>query len=319
MSGLRLLRSNEEDRVLVQRGYRAAKAITRHHAKSFFFASAVLFGQRRKAAFALYAFCRSVDDLVDASQSSHSMLEVALERVRSFIDEIYTQPAASVFEDLMPYEVISAFRDTVYRFQIPAQPFHDLVLGMQMDLTQNRYQTWNELDLYCYRVAGTVGLMMAPVLGCSDPRAHVAASDLGKAMQLTNILRDIREDFERGRIYLPQDELEAFGVSESTISEHRVDEAFKNLMRAQIDRARQLYRRGAAGISALSGFGSQSMVRVMSSVYGAILSSIEHNDFDVFRSRAAVPFGRKLQLAAKAIAFKPVYHTSPRAISSGVQ
>jgi phytoene synthase len=191
----------------------------------------------------------------------------------------------------------AALRHAVHRFRIPELPFQELISGMEMDLTQQRYDTWEELHRYCYRVAGVVGLMMAPVLGCTDASALRCAEELGVAMQLTNILRDVREDWERGRLYLPRAELAAFGLTEADVARGVVDARWRDFMRFQVARARAYYARAAAGIPALGGFGAQRMVRLMGALYGDILRVVEERDFDVFSARAHVPGSRKVALA----------------------
>lgn len=303
---------------LIARGYRRARVVTRHHAKSFFFASYLLFGQRRKAAFALYAFCRRLDDLVDAGESAlpgeaPMALATRLARARERVAEVYLplpelaskelgppsarQPSAEAPSPWDPSE-FAALRHTIHHYRIPEQPFQDLISGMEMDLSKVRYDTWEELDLYCYRVAGVVGLMLTPVLGCEDARAVEPAADLGRAMQLTNILRDVREDLERGRVYLPSEELRAFGITEDDLRAGRVDAKWRDFMRFQIQRARAYYARAAAGVRYLTGFGSQRMVRLMGAIYGDILRDIEARDYDVFSGRAHTTTGRKLELTA---------------------
>ncbi len=308
-----------EDPRLVARGYRLAKQVTRQHAKSFFFASYLLFGARRRAAFALYAFCRRLDDMVDegSAGTAPGELQARLQRARQKVAEVYlpipelaaahlgtpadrlkSTPEQSPWD---PAE-FAALRHAIVRFRIPEQPFQELISGMEMDLTKDRYATFEELDLYCYRVAGVVGLMLTPVLGCSDVRAAAHAADLGRAMQLTNILRDVREDLERGRVYLPADELKSFGLGEDDLRRGQVDDRWRDFMRFQIARARTLYASAGAGVPYLQGFGSQRMVRLMGGIYGDILRVIEARDYDVFSARAWVPGRRKLALAAAAMA-----------------
>jgi phytoene synthase len=309
--------SSSDDRALVERGYGLARTVTRHHAKSFYFASYLLFGQRRKAAFALYAFCRRLDDMVDGDGGAVPYdLSVRLERARQMVAEVYlpmpdlaAPGLESPAERLMAAEAQSpwdagefaALKHCIRHYRIPEQPFQDLISGMEMDLTKSRYATFEELDLYCYRVAGVVGLMMTPVLGCSDARAVGPAADLGKGMQLTNILRDVREDLERGRVYLPAEELAAFGLTEEDLRRGVVDERWRAFMRFQVGRARAYYARAATGVKYLTGFGSQRMVRLMGAIYGDILREIEERDYDVFRARAFVPGRRKLALATAAM------------------
>lgn len=311
--------NSHDDPRLVSQGYQRAKRVTRAHAKSFFFASYLLFGARRKAAFALYAFCRRLDDMVDEGGEGVAPmdLQARLERARRMVAEVYlpmpelaAQGLESPAERLMstpeqsPWDrsEFAALKHCIRHFRIPEQPFQDLISGMEMDLTKTRYATFEELDLYCYRVAGVVGLMLTPVLGCSEVRAVAHAADLGRAMQLTNILRDVREDLERGRVYLPDEELRAFGLTVDDLRRGQVDERWREFMRFQIRRARAYYARAAAGVPMLQGFGSQRMVRLMGSIYGDILRVIEERDYDVFSARAWVPGRRKLALAASALA-----------------
>jgi len=310
---------SHEDMALVAQGYRLARQVTRHHAKSFFFASYLMFGARRKAAFALYAFCRRLDDLVDEGGNGLTPvhLKARLDKARQMVAEVYLpmpelaapgmdSPAERLMsaQEQSPWDAgeFAALKHCVYHFRIPEQPFQDLISGMEMDLTKDRYATFEELDLYCYRVAGVVGLMLTPVLGCSDPRAASHAADLGRAMQLTNILRDVNEDLERGRVYLPSEELKAFGLTEEDLRRGQVDERWRDFMRFQIRRARAYYARAAAGVQYLNGLGSQRMVRLMGGIYGDILRVIEARGYDVFASRAYVPGRRKLALAAAAMA-----------------
>lgn len=300
------------DPSLIAQGYRAAQAVTREHAKSFYFASIALFGARRRGAFALYSFCRRLDDLVDIEQPSG--LDVRLKQARALVAGIYwkwpdlacSTPGVlpeTPDQRLVPWpsDELAALEDTIRCFRIPERPFQDLISGMEMDVRKRRYATFAELDLYCYRVAGTIGLMLTPLLGYSDPWALGPAAELGKAMQLTNILRDIKEDLDRDILYLPADELAAFGLSEDDLRDGRVDDRFIAFMRCQISRARSFYARAATGVPYLTGFGSQRMVRMMGSIYGGILEEIEAQGYDVFRARARVSTGRKLGIAARVL------------------
>ena len=310
----------------VATGYARCKAIARAHARSFYFASIALFGARRRAAFALYAFCRRLDDLVDEGTLPHAQdvlvhpsvsgaqvmpgrdeLARRLQLARALVSEVYVPfPAlrsatryegpADVATLWQPDELL-ALRDTVARFGVPEQPFQDLISGMERDLEKTRYETYAELELYCYRVAGTVGLMLAPVLGCRDARALQQAAELGKAMQLTNILRDVKEDLGRGRVYLPQAELRAYGITEAQLQQGTVDGRWVDFMRWQVARAREAYARAQVGIGALGAFGGQAMVRLMGEIYGAILSAIERQGYDVFRVRAHTTGLQKLAIA----------------------
>jgi phytoene synthase len=309
------------DKALVARGYEMAESVTRQHAKSFFFASFMLFGMRRKAAFSLYGFCRRLDDMVDVADAAQGAVSEGLAerlvRARRAVAELYVEtpeladprmppPGTRSTGGEGPWDAaeLAALVDCIRRFRVPEQPMQDLISGMEMDLTKHRYADWAELDQYCYRVAGVVGLMMAPMLGCSDEGALGPAADLGRGMQLTNILRDVKEDLERDRVYLPLDELAAFGLTVDDLRRGVVDDRWRGFMRCQIARARAYYARAARGIPALTGFGCQRMVRLMGSIYGDILRVIERNDYDVFSGRLSVPTSRKVALAA-AILVRP--------------
>jgi len=302
------------DAALVQQGYASARRVTAHHAKSFYFSSLVLFGQRRLGAFALYAFCRRVDDAID--ESTDERRAETLARVREVIDALFDRGEVLDVPGFPPSE-LHALLDTCTRYQIPRTPFLELLAGMQMDLEQDRYRTWAQLDLYCYRVAGVVGLMMAPLLGTTDPVALRHAADLGRAMQLTNILRDVREDLGRGRVYLPQDELAACGVTEMDLRRGELTPGIRKLLTLQIDRARALYASAAQGIPWLSAFGGQRLVALMSSIYGGILDVIEARQLDVFSSRASVSLGGKVWRLLKVLFTSPTARSTPPALEAG--
>jgi phytoene synthase len=274
---------------LEARGARVCRAITRHHARTFYFASACLPRPTRAHAYAIYGFCRWADDGVDSALDRSEAAD-KLGLAREALDLAYSdQPVAPG---------LLAFRKTVRARSIPRDLFDALLDGMEMDLDVTRYATFAELDRYCYRVAGVVGLMMTHVFGYRSECCWPNALALGTAMQLTNILRDVAEDLDMGRIYLPQDELARFGVDEAQLREGRVDDAFRALMRFQVDRARRYYETAEAGIPWLVGDSSRLTVRVMGRVYGGILGAIERQGFDVFRGRARVSTPRKLATLA---------------------
>ncbi|WP_435017072.1 phytoene/squalene synthase family protein [Tundrisphaera sp. TA3] len=267
------------------RGARVCRRITRHHARTFYFASACLPRSTREHAYAVYGFCRWADDGVDQARDRAEAAS-RLEEARGTLDLAYGAGPA-------PPGLLT-FRRTVRERGIPRQLFEDLLDGMAMDLDVTRYADFAALDLYCYRVAGVVGLMMTHIFGYRSSVCFPQAQALGTAMQLTNILRDIAEDWSRGRVYLPQDEMARFGVSETTLDRGRPDPAFRDLMRFQIDRARGYYAEAEAGIPWLVGASSRTTVRLMGRTYGGILDAIERLDLDVFRARARVSTPRKL-------------------------
>jgi phytoene synthase len=241
-----------------------------------------------------------LDDFVDEATPS-SKPAARLVEARALIRTVHAPGALPTAGAPWDPAELAALRDAVRRFGIPEAPFHDLVAGLETDLTQRRYPTFAALDIYCFRVAGTVGLMLAPVLGYTRPRALHAAADLGRAMQLTNILRDVREDLARGRIYLPEDELATFGVTEDDLARGRMSGRMRRLFMWQIERARRYYAAGCAGIRLLHGARARLTVRLMATLYADILRTIEAHDYDVFRERAAVSALRKAALVARCL------------------
>lgn len=263
------------------------EAIARHHGRTFYFASRCLPRAQRRAILAAYAYCRIADDIVDAAGETGA--DNALTDLAAWEDEI-THPV---------HPVAVAFAIARKQFAIPSKPVHDLLAGIRMDVTTNRYASWVDLRSYCYLVAGTVGLMVAPILGCKDDQALEHAAELGIAMQLTNILRDIGEDATRNRLYLPQDEIEMFGCTVESILAGQPGPAFPMLLDYQIVRARALYAQARLGIPALDASGRFTTL-VASDLYARILTEIEANRYDVFGTRAHCSTKRKL-LALPAI------------------
>jgi phytoene synthase len=291
---------------LLEEGYARAKAVTRLHARTFAFASVALFGERRRASFALYAFCRHLDDLVDgdntgdgrvkAPRASPAELRDRLATARAAVAAVYGEASTGLSRLPWHESELAAFQDTVQRFGIPQAPFQSLIDGMEMDLTWCRYPDFEALRLYCHRVAGVVGLMMTPVLGYRDERCLPHADELGMALQLTNILRDVREDLARDRVYLPQDELKHFGLTEDDLRAGKVDARWRAMMAFQVARARAYAARGQLGVPDLKGYGSQRVARLMGTLYTDILTTIEANGYDIFSTRARVSTGRKVRL-----------------------
>jgi 15-cis-phytoene synthase len=271
----------------MERGYRLAGRITRQFAKTFYFASRFLPQDKRQASYCVYALCRLSDETVDTPQDYYLS---GLAAIRENIGLAYSK--AALKEDLL-----LSFRETVTRYEIPREYFEKILEGMSMDLKIRRYATFKDLYDYCYKVAGVVGLIMLKILGYRDQEAEKHAVELGIAMQLTNILRDIKEDFLRGRIYLPQEDLQRFNVTEEDISKGIVNEAFRSLLKFEIGRARQYYTASSAGIRFIPQANSRFVVCAMKKIYGGILEAIERNNYDVFTRRAAVGGLRKVILA----------------------
>lgn len=270
--------------------YDAARRVTKHHAKSFYFASPFLPREKRRHAFAVYALCRKLDDDVDEAPDEVT----AIARVAAFgatLDRVYD---AAMLQD----DVLEAARLTIRACAIPRQYFDDLAEGCRADLTVSRYADWPALERYCYLVAGVVGLMMCRVFDLRDASAEPKAVAMGNAMQLTNICRDVKEDFERGRVYLPQDELQAARIDDAALTSFCnggvVTDAWRSFLSSQVDRARALYDEGQAGLSALPRDGSRQTAAVMAHVYGGINDVIEKADYDVFSKRRSTGLLGKL-------------------------
>jgi len=268
--------------------YRTCRDITRNASKTFFLASQFLGAEQRRAVWAVYAFCRTADDIVDRIGSGAGAIQALDELERRVI-------AASNGDANEP--IFVAYADATRRFGIPIEPALALLQGARMDLTIRRYATFAELGEYCYLVASTVGLLVSPILGYSTPKALDYGIALGRAMQLTNILRDVGEDAAMGRIYLPIEDLNRFGFGESHVFQRVVDEKFVELMRFQIARVRELYAEAEPGIAMLAPE-SRYPVKLALSLYRRILGAIERNGYDVFTRRAFVPFPAKLATAA---------------------
>lgn len=268
----------------LHQAYRHAALITARYSKSFYFASAFLPAPKRRTVRALYAFCRTVDDIVDVGKDGCDPHH-ALQSWR----QIVSHPSVETDDP-----VVIAWGDTLQRYHIPRHYALQLIDGVARDMEQHRYQTFDQLATYCYSVASTVGLMSMHIIGYQGQDAIPYAIKLGVALQLTNILRDVGEDYHNGRIYLPLQELDSFGLDESHIFAGQVTERWRQFMRFQINRARQLYAEAWPGIRMLSPDG-RFAIAVALDVYRAILDKIEANDYDVFRQRASLSAFEKIQ------------------------
>ena len=269
------------DAALLESAYRHCHSLTAHHSKSFFVASGLLPRAKRRAIRALYAFCRVSDDIVDYPDAN---VEEKLASWRRRI--LQAEP-----DDGDPVAV--AWTDARTAYAVPDHYVDQLLDGVAADLRVDRYATFEELATYCYGVASTVGLMSMHIIGFAGPEAIPYAVKLGVALQLTNILRDVAEDWERGRCYLPQDELAAFDLGEADIAAGQVTDRWRAFMRFQIKRTRQIYREAIPGIAMLNRDG-QHAIAAATAIYGAILDDIEANDYDVFSRRAYVSNARKV-------------------------
>ncbi|MEM7290339.1 MAG: phytoene/squalene synthase family protein, partial [Pseudomonadota bacterium] len=198
-----------------------------------------------------------------------------------------------------------AVEETICECDIPRAYIDDLIEGVELDQGAVRLKTWSELDRYCYLVAGVVGLIMTRIFGLADRQYEQQAIELGNAMQLTNILRDIAEDLERDRIYLPEEELSGYGITETDLRSGKVTPQWVEFMSFQIERAREYYRDSEAGIAHLDADGSQRAVWVMRDVYAGILDEIERAEYNVFQGRCFVSFPRKCGLVLRRLLLNP--------------
>jgi phytoene synthase len=256
---------------------------------SFYYSFRFLPLDTRRAMTALYAFCREVDDVVDeASDPAVARLKLGWWR---------TQINAA-FDATPLHPVAQALKPIVASFSLPREHFQAVIDGMWMDLDQNRYVDFNTLERYCYRVAGVVGLLSAKIFGYVDPATGDYAQQLGIAFQLTNIIRDVGEDSRRGRIYLPQDELERFGVSSADIFQARVNPAFQALMRFQVERARGIYAKALAMLPPQDRR-AQRPGLMMAGIYRALLDEIARSGYRVLDRRVSLTPLRKAWIAWK--------------------
>ena len=270
-------------------GYRESRAITRREAKNFYYAFLTLPQARRSAIYVVYAFCRHCDDAVDTAGSRDEKL-AAIAGLRTRLQQAYLGHAND--------RLFHPLADVADKYDIPEEYFEDVIRGVEADLTKVRYENFDELREYCYRVASVVGLICLQIFGYKDASAKDHAIDLGLAMQLTNIVRDIREDLELGRIYLPQDEMARFGYSEADLQAGTVNESFVNLMRYQAQRARSYFISGFQLLPYLSPR-SRACPAVLGQIYSKVLQRIEASGYDVFQHRISLSRTEKLRVTAQ--------------------
>eukprot|EP00897_Mesotaenium_endlicherianum_P006033 jgi/Mesen1/5458/ME000273S04690 len=283
-------RAQPIDAELLREAYERCGEVCAEYAKTFYLGTKLMTPNRQKAIWAIYVWCRRTDELVDGPNARH-ITPRALDRWEERLEDVFNG---------QPYDMLdAALADTVNTFPVAMQPFRDMIEGMRMDLRKSRYETFDDLYEYCYNVAGTVGLMSVPVMGISPhSKASVesvydAALALGIANQLTNILRDVGEDSRRGRVYLPQNELAQFGLSDEDIFKGEVTEKWRAFMRFQIKRARDYFVKAEAGVRELDEH-SRWPVWASLNLYSQILDAIEANDYNNFTKRAYVQKWKKM-------------------------
>jgi phytoene synthase len=271
----------------ISRVLRAPQTLARSTGSNFYYAFLLLPRQKREALKNVYGFCRIIDDIVDEDPAGRDPY-AELERWRQEIANCYRgAPSTDFGERLM---------DSIEEFDLPIQPFLDLIDGMEMDLNWHSYQTFYDLREYCYRVASAVGLICIEVFGYQSVRAREYAINLGLALQLTNIMRDLKEDIARGRVYIPLEDLERFGYSEKDMRSYLYNAPFIEMMKHQRTRASSYFDRAAASLSD-EDRPSMFAAETMGAIYRELLDAIAAVQFDVYRNRVTVPKKRRLQIA----------------------
>ena len=276
---------------LLQQSYDECKRLNALHGKTYYLATLLLPAKKRPPVHALYGFARYADEIVDDLASTLSPHEKA-EALRTWGDSVLTDLRKGESSDLIGRALV----DTVNKYSIPLDYFDAFMTSMEMDLTVTRYQTYDDLMKYVYGSAVVIGLEMLPILGYSDPRAIEAATALGTAFQLANFIRDIDEDIERGRIYMPLDDLARFGVSEEMLLQRMLTPEIIEAIKYQIARVRELQEKAEAGIPYLDPI-SRPCIRAASELYCGIVDEIEANGYDVFNKRATTSQWRRLRVA----------------------
>jgi squalene synthase HpnC/squalene synthase HpnD len=285
----------------VAESYAECRRLARAAASNFYYAFYMLPRPKRDALCALYAFMRLLDDVSDVpgsltdspdSVDATAAKRAALSHWRAMLDQTLAGDAAA-------HPILPAFADTIRRYQIPPRYFHDLISGVEMDLTETRYATFERLREYCYRVAGTVGLTCLHAFGFDDPHAPELAERLGIAFQLTNIVRDVGADLALGRVYLPAEDLARFGCSPEQLARGVVTPAVRELLRFEAERAWRFYAEGSR-LLRLVHRDSRAALWALTRIYSALLARIEERDFDVFSSRVRLTAAEKAAILLRA-------------------
>lgn len=296
----------------IDHAYEKCRQVTEEYSKTFYLGSQMLDRHEQRAVWAIYNWCRSTDELVDGHAAAHTTM-ADLEAWEGRLDRVF-ELATGPLDNCTSWEDL-ALADSIRRFSLIKKPFEEMIDGMAMDLVKTRYEDFQELEVYCYRVAGTVGLMTLPILGFNTRQNRTehrqtetiaAALALGVALQLTNILRDVGEDGRRGRIYLPREDLRRFEITEEELLETCHSDGFlfkgqrwRDFMEFQLARCHKFYIASEVGIPGLS---EVNRLGVMAAryVYGEILEAVRRNNYDNFSRRAFVPLHEKALLLGKA-------------------
>ncbi len=272
--------------------YETCRKETQQWAKTFYLGTLLLPYEKRRAIWAIYVWCRRTDELMDSSDALTKSAEELSDNLNA-----WEENTRNIFKGIVKTDLDAVLADTLEKYPQTIEPYLDMIAGQRMDLDKFRYKNFDELKLYCYRVAGTVGLMTQNVMGIDSfyaaaswievPDISEAAIALGIANQLTNILRDVGEDRHRGRIYLPQDEIKQFGYSEEELLKGVLNSQWEDLMAFQLKRAREWFKASEEGIKWLSA-DARWPVWTSLRLYRKILDSIEKLNYDVFNNRAYV-------------------------------
>jgi phytoene synthase len=271
----------------LSRMFGAHGALARATTSNFYYSFLLLPKSKRKAIQDVYEFCRLLDDIVDEDQTGRDPY-AQLQYWRDEVEACYQgNPASEFGEQLI---------ESIEEFELPKQPFLDLIDGMEMDLKWRSYQTFADLREYCYRAASTVGLISIEIFGYESARTREYAVNLGLALQLTNVLRDLKEDISRGRIYIPLEDLERFGYSEDDLRAYRYNAPFIELMKFEYARARSYFNKAAASLPDQDR-ASMFAAEIMGNIYKELLDQMPAVQFDVYRNRLTVTKSRRLKIA----------------------
>ena len=256
---------------------------------SFYYSFLSLPDKKRDAIIALYAYCREVDDVVD---------QVAEPQIKAAKLAWWRNEIEQLFNSTPQHPITRALQPVISEFELPKKYFLEILDGMEMDLRRIRFGSFSDLQQYCYRVASVVGLLSAHIFGYTNQKTLQYASDLGMAFQLTNIIRDVFEDLNRDRLYLPQDEMKQFGVTENDLYQQKQSTAFKKLMRYQAERAKLYYQQAIEQLPEEDRYNQRAGI-IMAAIYRDLLDEIVHDDFQVLKHRIALTPVRKLWIAWK--------------------
>lgn len=266
----------------------SAKEISKKSRSSFYYAFNLLPEAKRDAMNTVYAFCRKTDDIVDENSDSTDLKYEKLRRWRIEFEKSFSGHSE--------FSLLNKLGTTISKFNIPLDPFFELLKGMEMDLQKDRYKSFEDLQLYCYRVASTVGLMCIEIFGYKHPSTKQFAVDLGIALQMTNILRDIGKDAKNGRIYLPQEDLIKFNYTEKEIMSLVYNDNFRDLMIYESSRAKQYFNSATANLD-LDDKKTMFAARAMQHIYYKMLENIIAADYDVFNNDIKVSKFEKVGIA----------------------